>query len=158
MDRVLAVALALALAAFPPEARAEAPKVCFEPARPCAGFKANDLSFPLANDGRARAEQRSAPFFAVILKTAKGCTVKRAEADEIQALFPDRKVFHSRFECDGDVENNVSYSNLDPRAGFIAVYAGEGRAAAGEMLARVKAMKRFPGANLRGMQVIYNSP
>ena len=108
MDRVLAVALALALAAFPPAARAEAPKVCFEPARPCAGFKANDLSFPLANDGKARAEQRSAPFFAVILRTAKGCTVKRA--------------------------------------------------AAGEMLARVKSMNRFPGANLRGMQVIYNSP
>ena len=158
MDRVLAVAFALALAAYAPAARAEGPKVCFEPARPCAGFKANDLSFPLATNGKARAERRSAPFFAVILKTARRCAVKSAEADEIQALFPDRKVFYSRFECDGDAENNVTYSNVDSKAAFIAVYAGEGRATAGEMLARVKSMNRFPGANLRGMQVIFVSP
>ncbi len=158
MDRLNAIALALALAGIVPAARAEAPRVCFEPARPCPGFKANDLSFPLDRDARARPEQRSAPFFAVILKTAKRCTLNPGEAGEIQALFPDRKVFFTRFECDGDVENNVSYSNVDPAVGFIAVYAGEGRAAAGETLARVKSMNRFPGANLRSMQVIHNSP
>jgi hypothetical protein len=30
------------------------------------GFKPNDLSFTLPTDGKARAEVRSAPFFAVI--------------------------------------------------------------------------------------------
>ena len=158
MDRIRAVACALAIAALVPAARAEGPRVCFEPARPCAGFAANDLSFPLAADGKARAQQRSAPFFAVVLRTTRRCEVKSAEADEIQALFPDRKVFYSRFECDDRAENNVSYSNVEPKAGFIALYAGEGRAVAGETLARVKATQRFPGANLRSVQVIYNSP
>lgn len=158
MDRLHAIALALALAGVVTAARAEAPRVCFEPARACPGFKANDLSFPLDREPRARAGQRSAPFFAVILKTTKRCALTAAEADAIQALFPDRKVFHTRFECDGDVENNVSYSNVDPNLGLIAVYAGEGRAAASEILAKVNSMKRFPGANLRNMQVIHNSP
>jgi hypothetical protein len=157
MHRLRAIALLLAVMAALP-ARAEAPRVCFDPARPCPGFKPNDLSFPLATDGKARADQRSAPFFAVMLKPAKRCAVKGAEAAEIQALFPDRKVFYSRFECDGDVESNVSYSNVDPKTGFIAVYAGESRGTANEALARVKSLNRFPGANLRSLQVIYNSP
>lgn len=158
LQRLLPFALALALASFAAVAHAGAARVCFEPARPCPGFRANDLSFPLDREPRARPGQRSAPFFAVILRTAKRCAVSRADADAIQALFPERKVFYTRFECDEDVENNVSYSNVDANAGFIAVYAGEGRAAASEVLAKVKSMKRFPGANLRSMQVIHNSP
>ena len=156
MDRRKAAAWAFALA-FVSAARADAPRVCFDPAHSCPGFKPNDLSFPLAQ-GAARAEQRSSPFFAVILKTTKRCAVSEAEAGGIQALFPGRKVFYTRFECDGDVENNVTYSNVDASVGFIAVYAGEGLALAGETLARVKSMDRFPGANLRSMQVIHVSP
>jgi hypothetical protein len=158
VDRTPVVALALAIAGLAFAARADAPRVCFEPARACPGFRANDLSFPLMRQARERAEQRSAPFFAVILKTTKGCAVSPAEVESIQALFPDRKVFYPRFECEGDEQSNVSYSNVDTRQGFIAVYGGQGRGAANETLARVHATKRFPGANLRSMQVIYNSP
>lgn len=73
-------------------------KVCPDPARPCRGFKAHDLSFPLTDDARARAEQRSEPFFAVILATAE------------------------------------------------------------RMLSVVKATGRFPGANVRRMQVVFVHP
>lgn len=148
--------LAIALAAT--AARAELPKVCFDPARPCPGFKANDISFPLDRTPGARGEQRSAPFYAVMLKLGKHCAVTRAEAQEIQALFPRRKVFYNRFECDGDVENNVSYSNIHPTVGFIAVYAGETKNASREFYAEVNAMKRFRGVILSEKQVIYNSP
>jgi len=139
----------IALAAGP------AAKVCPDPAHPCDGFKAHDLSFELPRDGIARPEWRSEPFFAVILKSAPRCKVTEEERREAQALFTGRKVFASRFACDDDMENNVSYTNTDAKRAFLAVYAGEDRAAAEEMLARVKAMDRFPGANLRRMQVVF---
>lgn len=133
-------------------------KVCPDPSAPCGTFKSNDLSFPLKNDGKARAEQRSEPFFAVILKTAAPCATSEKERLELQALFPRHKVFANRFGCDDNVENNVSYSNTSEKHGFIAVYAGEDRAAAEQVLATVKATGRFAGANIRRMQVIFNYP
>src|SRR5690242_20294873 len=139
-------------------AAAAASAVCPDPAKPYAGFRARELSFRLANDGVARAEQRSAPFFAVILASGKACAFGERERSEAQALFPDAKVFAARFECDGDVENNVSYTNTDPKAGIIAVHAGADRAAAEAMLARVKATGKFPGANVRRMQVRFVYP
>ena len=129
-------------------------RVCPDPARPCPGFKAHDLSFALPADGAARAEDRSAPFYAVILRTAGRCAVGERERLAAQALFPGRKVFATRWECDGDVENNVTYTGVDARYGFLAVYAGESRAQADTALARVRATGRFPGANLRRMRVV----
>ena len=99
-----------------------------------------------------------APFFAVILRTAERCGIKEAEQKGAQALFQRDKVFYVRFECDDDVENNVSYTNVNEKFGFLAVYAGEERAAAEELLAKVKVSGRFPGANLRRMQAVFNSP
>jgi len=133
-------------------------KVCGDPARACAGFQENDLSFSLPKDGKAHDETRSAPFFAVILRTAERCSIKEAEQKEAQALFPRNKVFYVRFECDDNVENNVSYTNVNKKFAFLAVYAGEERAAAEQLLAKVKASGRFPGANLRRMQAVFNSP
>lgn len=134
------------------------PAVCSDPAKPCPGFKPHDLSFPLKKDGVARDEQRSAPFFAVILASGKPCAFGEKQRAEAQALFPEAKVFAARFECDGDVENNVLYTNVDPKTGFIAVHAGADRAAADAMLVRVKAAGRFPGANVRRMQVRFVYP
>jgi len=147
--------LALFLTAFVTAASAQ---VCGDPDKPCAGFKDNDLSFPLPKDGVARAESKSPPFYAVILRTAKPCSIQEKERREVQALFPRNKVFHTRFECDGDVENNVTYTNVNDKFAFLAVYAGEQRAAAEAFLGQVKAMGRFTGANLRRMQVVFVSP
>jgi hypothetical protein len=136
---------------------AHAQKVCADPAQPCGIFKDNDLSFPLPKQIVAP-ELKSAPFFAVILRTAERCSIKQAEQQAAQALFPRNKVFYTRFECDDDVENNVTYTNVNEKFGFLAVYAGDDRPAAEEFLAKVKASGRFPGANLRRMQVTFVSP
>ena len=146
------------LAALAFAAAAAAPAVCADPAKPCAGFKPHDLSFALPRDSVPRAEVRSAPFFAVILVSGAPCRLTERERAEAQALFPESKVFSARFECDGDVENNVTYTNVDPKAGFLAVHAGSDRAAADAMLARVKGTGRFPGANVRRMEAVFVYP
>ena len=159
MKTIATLCLALALLA-PPAARDQAApgRVCPDPARPCAGFRAHDLSFALPAGGAARAEDRSAPFYAVVLRSGPQCSIGERERTRAQALFPRSKVFATRFECDGDVENNVTYTGVDARHGFLAVYAGATRARADSALARVRATGRFPGANLRRMQVVRVHP
>jgi hypothetical protein len=144
---VTALAIAATLAA-----------VCADPAHPCPGFRAHDLSFPLPRDGVARPEVRSASFYAVILKSGARCRIPESERLEAQKLLPESKVFNARFGCDDDAGNNVSYTNVDPKAGFLAVHAGADRAAGEAMLARVKALGRYPGANLRRMQAVFVFP
>jgi hypothetical protein len=133
-------------------------QVCADPARPCAGFKDHDLSFVLPKDGVARPEVKSPPFWAVILRTAERCAIKDQERAAVQALFPKNKVFHTRFVCDDEVENNVTYTNVNAMLGFLAVHAGEDKAAADALLEQVNAAGRFPGANLRRMQAVLVSP
>jgi hypothetical protein len=155
----LSAAPARSASGAPARARAApSPAVCSDPAKPCPGFKPHDLSFPLPAGGKARPEARSAPFFAVILRTAERCRITEAERLEIQALFPANKVFTTRFECDDDPENNVTYTNVSPRHAFLAVHAGADRAAARKLLAHVQSLGRFPGANLRNMQVVFVYP
>ena len=138
---------------------AQAPgRVCPAPARPCAGFRSHDLYFVLPAGGAARAEDRSAPFYAVVLRSGPRCSVGERERLATQALFPRRKVFATRFECGGDAENNVTYTGVDARYGFLAVYAGGTRAEADAVLASVRAANRFPGANLRLMRVVRVHP
>lgn len=150
------LAAALLLAAFQ---GADAPgRVCPDPARPCPGFRPHDLSFVLPRDGVARPEFRSRPFYAVILRSGGRCTVPERERLAVQAAFPRAKVFATRFECGGDVENAVTYEGVDARYGFLAVYAGETWAQADSALARVRAAGRFPGANLRRMRAVLVYP
>lgn len=151
-----ALAAALLLAAFQDGAPSGRP--CPDPARPCPGFRPHDLSFVLPRGGPARAESRSLPFYAVILRSGPRCTVPERERRGAQALFPRAKVFAHRFECDGDVENAVTYTGVDARYGFLALYAGETRAGADSALARVRATGRFPGANLRRVQAVRVHP
>jgi hypothetical protein len=149
---LLAVGLVLA-----PEARAQlAGRVCPNPAHPCAGFQAQDLSFRLVSAPVARAAQRSEPFYAVILRSGRDCSILEADRVAAQAAFPGRKVFSQRFECDGEVENNVSYAGTAAHTAFLAVYAGTTRARAAAFLRGVLASGRWPGANLRLMRVVLN--
>jgi len=145
MDLLLAFALVVAA------------QTCPDPASPCPGFRGHDLSFMREAGGTARAEERSAPFFAVILVSGAACSIPEKERERIQKLFPKRKVFSSRFECDGDVENNVKYTNTRDGAAFIAVHGGESRAEADKVAAEARA-KGFGDANVREMQVLLVHP
>ena len=136
---------------------AAAAAVCGDPAKPCPGFREHDLSFTRSSVPMARDEERSQPFFAVILVSGDRCAIPEAERRRIQALFPSRKVFSMRFECDGDVENNVTYTNVDAKRGFVAVYGGAAREEAQKVLADARA-KGFKDANLRRMQAVFVHP
>ncbi|HWA38699.1 MAG TPA: hypothetical protein VG873_12605 [Burkholderiales bacterium] len=147
---VLAVLLSLAGAA---SADTQG-KIQPDPASPCGDgdFKRHELCFGTPKDGIARAEYLSEPFYAVILKTAERCAIAEEERLQAQALFPRDKVFSMRFQCDDDIEEKISYTNVNDRFGFLAVYAGRTAKEANVRLAEVKATGRFPGANVRRMQ------
>lgn len=70
---------------------------------------------------------------------------------EAQSMFLKPKGFASHFGC-GHL--TVGYTNVNYNYNFLAVYAGETQAAANAFLARVKAEGKFPGANVRKMQVV----
>lgn len=132
-------------------------RVLPDPAKACDTFKSHQLCFETPKDGIARAEYRSKPFYAVILKTAERCSIAEEERLRIQALFPRSKVFSTRFECD-DEEEFISYTNVNDKFGFLAVYAGATLAEAKKRLAEVNATGQFSGANIRKMQVVLVSP
>src|SRR3954465_12174599 len=79
-------------------------EVCADPAQACdsaEGFKPNELPFRIGKKfAFDRGEDRSPPFYAVILKSAKLCEIEEKERLELQAQFPHRKVFVHRFHCD----------------------------------------------------------
>ena len=152
------VLLAALFLPFPVLADEPAPRPCGDPARPCAGFKEHDLSFPLPTDGVARQQAQSTPFYAVMLVTAERCLITENRRKDVQAQFPGRKVFSMRFQCDGNVENNVTYTNVNDKFAFLAVYAGEDREAAEALLGQARKMSKFSGANMRRMHVVYVYP
>ncbi len=63
-----------------------------------------------------------------------------------------------RFNCDDDVEENITYSNVNPDFSFIAVYAGDEKASANAFFEQEKLGQKFPGANIRRMQAILVFP
>jgi hypothetical protein len=123
-----------------------------DPNKACQGFKPHELCFERPWDGLARVEYLSEPFYAVILKTTEPCIVTEEERLQVQALFPRSKVFSLRFQCDEKIEENITYSNVDVKFGFLAVHAGTTLEEARKRLAEVRATGRFPGANIRKMQ------
>ena len=132
-------------------------RVLPDPAMSCKAFKPHQLCFETPNDGIARAEYLSEPFYAVILKTADRCSIPEKERLQTQGLFPGIKVFSTRFECD-DMEEFIRYTNVNDKFGFLAVYAGATLNEANQRLAEVKATNRFPGANIRRMQAVLVYP
>jgi hypothetical protein len=115
-------------------------------------LKPHELCFERPRDGVARAEYLSESFYAVILKTTEPCMITEEERLQAQALFPRSKVFSMRFQCSDNFEENITYTNVDAKFGFIAVYAGTTLEEAKKRLAEVNATGRFPGANIRKMQ------
>ncbi len=146
---------------FPAHAADDTPgKVQSNPAAPCPseGFKPHELCFGIPADGVARAEVVSKPFYAILLKTADRCTITEAERQKTQQLLPRTKVFSMRFMCDDDVEENITYSNVNDKFAFLAAYAGTTLKEAKAYLAEIQASGRFPGANIRKMQASRVSP
>ena len=132
-------------------------EVCPDPKSPCLDmgrFQENELSFRLKSKfAFDRGQDRSAPFYALILKSGELCKMPETERVAIQAQFPTRKVFLHRYFCQ-DFTDKVTYTNVNRKAGFIGVYAGRTEAEAKQFLAEVKAAGRFADANLRRMQVV----
>jgi DNA-binding MarR family transcriptional regulator len=128
-------------------------KVCPDPDRPCEGFKPNELSFAIAKPfAFDRGRDRSQPFYAVILKSAPLCSLSDDERVRAQKQFPGAKVFLHRYFCE-DFGDKVTYSNVNPKVGFVAVFAGETEADAARVVAQAKAAG-YSDANLRKMEVI----
>jgi len=132
-------------------------KVLPDPAASCKALKPHQLCFETPKDGKARGEYFSEPFYAVILKTAEHCSIPEKERLQTQGMFPGSKVFSMRFECD-DMEEFIRYTNVNDKFGFLAVHAGATLKEANKRLAEVKATGRFPGANIRKMQVVLVFP
>jgi hypothetical protein len=134
-------------------------KVCPDPARPCAhtpDFRANELSFNIRTKFEFdRGRDRSQPFYGVILRSDKLCSIKEEERLRVQGLFPNRKVFVHQLHCsaDGsaDFGEKVTYTNVNRKVGFLAVYAGETEEEARKVLAEARAGP-FKDATLRRMQ------
>ncbi len=122
------------------------------------GFNPQDLSFALPNDGVARAEFRSEDFQAIILKSGQRCSFDESERLRIQDFFPNNKVFMDTFGCDDDVEEVIHYSNVNPDYSFIAVYAGRDLVEAKAFFDQMNIAGKFPGANIRTMQVVLVYP
>ena len=133
-------------------------KVHPEPAASCQGFKPHHLCFDVPNDGVARAEYLSAPFYAILLETTERCSVSEEQRLQIQKLFPLSKVFAESFNCNDDPEEFIRYTNVNAKVGFLAVHAGATLKQANKRLAEVKATGKFPGANIRKMQAVIVFP
>jgi hypothetical protein len=135
-------------------------KVRSDPANSCSdrGFKPHELCFEIPRDEIARAEYLSEPFYAIILKTTERCTITEDERLQAQRLFPLGKVFSMRFSCDDNIEENISYTNINDKFGFLAVHAGQTMKDAKARLEEVKATGKFQGANIRKMQARFVFP
>jgi hypothetical protein len=135
--------------------------VCSGPSAPCPtnySFEPYQLPFKIKQQLSFGRTYKSAYFYAVILESvptqdeAGDCRhIEESVRLEAQALFPERKVFASYFEC---AEELILYTSVNQSFNFMAVYGGATKAEANKMLSRVRATNRFPSANIRRMQVV----
>ena len=129
--------------------------ICGDPTARCKwADNARPFDLPFNIPPRAVAFETQ-PFYAVILQSVRmrdydDCETFIPEESRLgaQALFPNKKVFASRCAIAGD----VYYMNVGEKTQFMAVYAGETMAEARRVLAMVKAMNKYPGANIRRMR------
>ena len=154
------IPLSIALIVAAASAFAQVGKIHSDPAKPRPHFQPHNLPFETPQDQVARPEFRSAHFYAVILKTFERCKWTEKERGEIQSLFPRNKVFAPKDGCNEDDphEDPIGYTNVNPKVGFIAVYAGDTQEEAQRFLEAVKQTGKFPGANLRRMQAVLYFP
>jgi hypothetical protein len=146
--------------------------VCPDPAKPChhkqKRFDDWELSFKMPAKLPPNKAVRSAPFYAVILKTypmGEDCDggefIEAAEADRKreQANQLDRKVFAS-YECPNMGAVNYDFQGRWSKDGetlalgnFIALYAGTTKAEGEEALRFMKS--EYPEAQLKQMTAMY---
>jgi hypothetical protein len=134
-------------------------RICSDPAKPC-GLKSSrpyELTFVIPRSNLARAEDKSAAFYGVILRSAKPCSIDENERVSAQQMFPRNKVFVSRFEC-GE-EDVITYEPIDStKFSVMAVYAGSTKRQAENLLARVQKTNRFPDAYIKRMRAVLVHP
>lgn len=155
-----------------PKPSAQANAVCPDPAKPChhrqKRFDDWELSFKMPAKLPPNKEVRSAPFYAVILKTypmGEDCDggefIEAAEADRKreQANQLNRKVFAS-YECPNMGAVNYDFpGRFDARkesiviGNFIAIYAGTTKSVGEEALKSLKS--EYPEAQLKQMTAVY---
>src|SRR6185369_754390 len=137
---------------------AKRPAVCGNPNFTCGGvitFQPNELPIRIPKNAVIYDTDL---FYAVILRSVpspeESCDnfIPEPERLAAQGLFTNNKVFSSRCAEPGQ----VSYTNTNSKAQFMAVYAGLTMADANAMLTKVKATGKFPGANIRRMRAVMN--
>jgi hypothetical protein len=158
--------------ATPKKTVAQANAVCPDPAKPChhkqKRFDDWELSFKMPAKLPPNKSVKSAPFYAVILKTypmGEDCDggefIEAAEADRKreQANQLQRKVFAS-YECPNMGAVNYDFpGRLDAKkesiviGNFIALYAGTTKAEGEEALRFLKS--EYPQAQLKQMTAVY---
>jgi hypothetical protein len=144
-------------------------EVCGIPDVQCLSAKEFDpqnLPFRVTGNLEMWGEYKSKPFYAIILKSKKAfwdespmvegeCEkgfFTEEERLQGQKLFPQNKVFASDLGC--YASNQLYYTNSNKDFNFLAVYAGNNITEANSFLKQVKSVGKFPGANIRRMQVI----
>jgi hypothetical protein len=136
-------------------------KVCSNPSAPCQSeayiFEDYELSFKLPKQLTWLNTYQSESFYAILLKSIRAegdCKyVAERERLEVQAMFPERKVFASHNGCNDISPDMLSYTNTNADHNFLALYAGRTLAEAEQFLPAVKKHAQFSDANIRKMQV-----
>lgn len=159
------IVAAVAMLGVTVSATAQTPlKVCPNPAVPCQSkhkkFEKYELSFMLPKTIKPNVDYTSQTFFAVILKTLDEADCDQGEYSSAveklrvaaQKLFPDRKVFAQQ-QCPDMGAVSYTINGESDATIFIAVYAGETRLEADQVLA--KASNPYPAAKLVKMQVSF---
>ncbi len=153
---------------FAYDATAQAPlKVCADPSAPCKSpnkeFAQYELSFQLPKRLRPNVGYKSAPFWAVLLKSRSAdpdadcdegefSSKLENERKKVQSMFPDRKVFADQ-QCPDMGAVSYTISGKNNVNTFVAVYGGATRAEAETLLLKLKS--KYPGALVKSMQVSF---
>lgn len=134
--------------------------VCHDPRVRCNtsySFAPYQLPFTIKDKLIYGKTYKSQSFYAIVLKSVKAtgeadCSyVNENERLEVQAIWPTRKVFTSRFSCP---EELVLYENTDQSFNFLAVYAGATLNEARRVLRDAKKNGRYPQAYIKRIQAV----
>jgi hypothetical protein len=143
---------------------AEDNRICSNPDLPCESeqytFEKYDLSFKLPEKLTWLNTYQSESFYAILLKSVKTTTnkgncqyVAEPERLEIQAMFPNHKVFASHIGCNDVSPDMIAYTNVNSGYNFLAIYAGHTLKEAKQLLKEIKKKTKFSDLNVRKMQV-----
>ena len=119
------------------------------------GFKPHELPFEIKPNEVARAEDVSAEFWAVVLRTDAPCTILEDERAELQTYFQQNRVFMTRFGCDDEfgADEFVTYNGVEPDQAFLAIYAGTRREHADWLMGLSMLQSRYGAESMRVTQL-----